>query len=101
MNTKIMRCAYADCRSTKSKIWYEHDRAMFCEKCHEEIQRQDKKWKILEPVCTHCGNEEDLNYCFLSNKNKVTDTITLCEECLKHDYYITGNRHDVYVVTKK
>ena len=45
MNTKIMRCAYAECRSTKSKIWYEEDRAMFCEKCYKESQRLKKESK--------------------------------------------------------
>lgn len=42
MNTAIMRCAYTDCRSTKSKIWYEDDRIVFCEKCYNENQRKGK-----------------------------------------------------------
>lgn len=30
------RCACPDCRTENSKIWYETDRALFCEKCYKK-----------------------------------------------------------------
>lgn len=67
MNTSnIMRCADADCRSTKSKIWYEHDRAMFCEECNREMQ--DFERKIIKKKGDKM--EEIIGYCMKCKKKR-------------------------------
>ena len=33
----IPRCADPDCRTRKSAIWHEIDRALFCDKCYKNV----------------------------------------------------------------
>ena len=49
------RCAYPDCRSKNSKIWYEIDRALFCERCYKRdnlnINTEVENETMFDDIC--------------------------------------------------